>query len=431
MSKIDIDMKDLKLLLKSSLVFTNPKLIDLMYILWGDRQKGLIIDESNPMVKDYEDEFEILKYSKGLLIENYVNGEWRAKSQIEEIFDNEKRKCERCNATIKKGYRLENIVNHNVLIVGSECITLFIDKEKRSIEINTIIRREIPNYDELKKRIKDFYSNKKYPFPSSIFGKGEYAYRSLQKTEEKLFRGDTSFVYLLQSLKNDIIPNSLEVIRIIEEYHAANKSEDFYCDEEIYKEIESDRVKVKLVESNNSYINHEISRKISSKKFYLRFKNKIEDRLRIRNIDISLETVSFDLAGIRVKVNRNSFLNIASDIVFYDNYDKLKYNKLIVKFDKDSLFRNFNSKLERNIYQNELEISLEANDYGYFIVKNNKYLEYSGDFEYGMTLNDAQSIDKLISIMHKNIAKKKNKRWVDFNELESIRREMEKKPSNS
>lgn len=426
--------KDMNLLMKSSINVEEPGIYKILKNSWNNNHGGLSIDDLY-VKREQRPYLEKLRNTYKLIVKTYVYGEWKIHSYFKEVIE-QKTVCQRCGAKIKHAYTISNLSNKNKMIVGSECINNFIDSKQMKIEVYNRIKEKIPNYEDIKEELRQFYINKKYPFPASITNRSKASYRKILAIENKLTIDNLNSVdELLKELTDEVVPGALSIKNEIIAYHNKNLSKEFYCNEVIYEEISGEPQKVKMVESNDSFITPSIATMIKSTVFYNSYGNVIEEKLNIKSLRINRDVTVFVIRGLKVEAKNSMFLKIANEIIFSKSNCNKKFQQLKIKISMASLFNDF----ENTVYEYKANsigfikknFVFEENEHGYFIKKSNLYLEYSekviGDFR----ISDVLFTEKMIEKVESFLAKVPKSEWKTMEEIQELKELMEENPSRN
>lgn len=419
------------LLMKSSINVEEPGIYKILRNSWNTNQAGFTID--NLHVKQEQHQYlKLLKNTYELIVKKYVYGEWKIHSYIPDVIE-QKTVCQRCGTKIKYAFTISNLSNRNKMIVGSECINNFMDSKQMEIEVYNKIKEKIPNYEDIKEELRQFYINKKYPFPTSITNSSKASYRKIISIEKKLTVDNLNSVdELLKELIDEVVPGALTIKNKIVAYHNRNSSKEFYCNENIYEEISYEPNKVKLIENNDSFITSNIAMMIKSTVFYNSYKDIIEERLNIKSLRINRDSTVFILRGLMVEAKNSMFLKIANELIFSNTNCNKKFQKMKIKITKASLFSDF----EGVLYGSGLgfikkNFDFEENEHGYFVKKSKLYLEYSEDVIGEFFISDILSSEKMIERIESNLVRIPKGEWKTIEEIQELKELMEENPSRN
>jgi len=417
--------------MESSINVKEPGIYKILKNSWKNNHGGFSIDDVH-VKQEQQGYLKLLINTYELIVNKYVYGEWKIHSYIPEVIE-QKTVCQRCSTKIKYAFTISNLSNKNRMIVGSECINNFIDSKQMEIEVYNKIKEKIPNYEDIKGELRQFYINKKFPFPTSITTSSKASYRKIMAIEKKLTVDNLNSVdELLKELIDEVVPGALSIKNQIITYHNKNSSKEFYCNENIYEEISGEPKNVKLIENNDSFISHSIAMMIKSTVFYNSYRNILEEKLNVKSLRINRDSTDFILRGLKVDAKNSMFLKIANEIIFNNSNCNKKFQQLKIKINKASFFNDFEDVFYNTSFGFiKKNFVFEENEHGYFVKKSKLYLEYSDKVIGEFYISDVLSSEKMIERIESYLVKTPKGEWKTIEEIQELKELMEENPSRN
>lgn len=351
--------EEISLLVNSDCTNRYQGLLNLL-MRFKEERKPIYLDDIKTLKDTDNETFSILAYSfKELVSEG--SREWKQLGYIN--LDN--KVCELCgNTRLERNFRIKNIKNGKVLIVGSSCTDKFPNMDSNEININKEIKKakvierinafnnQYENVEDLMESWRRYYIE----FPALLP-------KYIDDNFNKLFKDSMDFY-------NNFINDKIALKRLdefniyIEEFHkmkneselfySLNKNNKFLCDRKIIEWLNNKNYRNlrQQIINNDGLINKDIAKNIYTIHFINKFKTKLNDYFNVN------EFVLKDLNEDSIRITYNSIEGIEVDL-------ELGLREFMIKF-SNLFFRNEGTNKINYIIE-EFKISWNEDNLSNFI----------------------------------------------------------------